>query len=218
MYYFPFGKKFFGKTKYGFTLIELIVVLVLIGIIAGITVPRYTGSIDTIKFRRSMSEIMYFLREARIYAMKKGSQTMVILDVENGLCWNDEEEVVILPLEIELFSDNPDDSEKKNWEFVFYPNGTAREQKLGFSSGQTTSVLHVEPLGGLVYYKMDEEMEKVVLYEKERRVLSNKEIKKVIAKYKYSDTVSGSVSDDEYLYEMDSAGEQGGFDDDTDGD
>ena len=57
------------RKKQGFTLLELIVVLVIIGIIAGVAVPRFTGSFDSIRFRKTMNELVYFLREARIKAM-----------------------------------------------------------------------------------------------------------------------------------------------------
>jgi len=66
------------RKKQGFTLIELIIVLVIIGIIAGVAVPRFTGSLESIRFRKTMNEVVYFLREARIKAMSTAKETNVV--------------------------------------------------------------------------------------------------------------------------------------------
>ena len=66
----------------GFTLIEIVVVLVIVGIIAGVTIPRFAGSFETIKFRRAMSDIVSFLRESRIASMSTGKAKTVTIDLK----------------------------------------------------------------------------------------------------------------------------------------
>ena len=59
------------------------------------------------------------------------------------------------------------------------------------------AVLRVEPLGGIVSYKMDEKMEQSFRYTRSGRVLSDEEIKKDIDKLKDSDRLTEEVLDKE---------------------
>jgi prepilin-type N-terminal cleavage/methylation domain-containing protein len=148
----------------GFTLIELIVVLVIMGIVAGVIVPRYAGSFDSIRFRKTMSEVVTFLREARIGAMAGAGTKHVTLDLRRGIFWNDDKKILRLPDEIEIFTDKAEGRDDETRIFTFYPNGTALEEKIGFVCDKMVAVLHVEPLGGLSYCNFNEGMEQSVRY------------------------------------------------------
>ena len=152
----------------GFTLIEIIIVLVIIGIIAGVTIPRFAGSFETIKFRKAMSDIVSFLRESRIAAMSTGKAKTVTIDLRKGFFWNDDKRILILPPQMETFTDKAD-------------------------AGCNQDVHQINnPLGGVVYYKVDDDMAMGVMYPRVKEPLSSEEIKKGIDKL----TVSDKLADD----------------------
>ena len=181
------------RKKQGFTLLELIVVLVIIGIIAGVAVPRFTGSFDSIRFRKTMNELVYFLREARIKAMSSAEATNVVFDFRGGYCYNEDKRIFIMPREIEAFTDKFEAKDEQTRIFMFYPNGTALEDKLGFVCDNMVAVLHVEPLGGMAYCKINEEMEQVVRYARNEEAPDEEEIKKDIDKSKDSDKLTEDI-------------------------
>ncbi|MCC6324985.1 MAG: type II secretion system GspH family protein [Candidatus Brocadia sp.] len=181
----------------GFTLIELIVVLAIIGIVAGVTIPRYAGSFDSIRFRQSMSDLVSFLRDARIKAMGTAGVYHVTLDLHRGFCWNDDKKILILPKNIEIFTDKIEAQNEHTKIFAFFPNGMALDVKLGFLCDTMVAVLRVEPLGGLAYYRMDETMEQVVRYTRDETELKVGELEKDIDILKDSDKLTSYGQADE---------------------
>lgn len=183
--------------KRGFTLIELIVVLVIIGIIAGVSVPKFAGSFDTIRFRKTITELLCFLRETRIKALATSETYHVTIDLHRGFCWNDDKKILKLPGNIEMFTDKIEARDDKTKVFTFFPNGMALDEKVGIACDKMVAVLHVEPLGGLTYYTMNEEMEQIVRYARSEEELSEEDIEKDIDKLKDFDKVTKDAPSDE---------------------
>ena len=185
----------------GFTLIELIIVLVIMGIVAGVAIPRYAGSFDSIRFRKTMSDLVSFLREARIKAMGTAGKYHVTMDLHRGICWNDDKKILKLPRNIEVFTDKIEARDERTKIFAFFPNGTALDEKLCFVCDTMVAVLHVEPLGGLAYYKMGEAMEQVIRYTRDGTELDEEELEKDIDILKDSDKLaSDSPADKVNMY------------------
>ena len=143
-----------------------------------------------------MNELVYFLREARIKAMATAKATNVVFDLRGGYCWNEDKRIFIMPRGTEVFTDKFEARDEQTRIFTFYPNGTALEDKLGFVCDNMVAVLHVEPLGGMAYYKINEEMEQVVRYARNEETPSEEEIEKDIDKSKESDKLAEDIDMD----------------------
>jgi prepilin-type N-terminal cleavage/methylation domain-containing protein len=62
-----------GKTEDGFTLLEALVVLAIVGMIAAIVAPNIGASLDLLSLRQSTSTMQADLRVARATAMRTGN-------------------------------------------------------------------------------------------------------------------------------------------------
>jgi type II secretion system protein H len=81
-------KKFYGPDRrqgrsYGFTLIELMVVIVIIGLMAAVATPMFARTIPRIKSRAEARNILNLIRVARSRAIAENSQYGVYLDINN---------------------------------------------------------------------------------------------------------------------------------------
>lgn len=63
----------------GFTLIETLVVLAIVGLIAGLAFPRLQAAIDGQQFRGSVATLTLALRETRARAVRTGGQAVFVL-------------------------------------------------------------------------------------------------------------------------------------------
>ena len=130
----------------GFSLLELMMVLLLLGLIAGISTPAIGRFLDNLEFRRQVGDISAVLRYARLSAVAKGEKVRVSIppeenqalrlaggveEVRPGL-FTEEGQLVMDPAEI-----------------VFYPEGRATPGILTFSMGNRRQSIIMDPLTAL---------------------------------------------------------------------
>ena len=71
------------KASLGFTLIELMIVIAVIGILAMVTVPKYQGLIDHYRLESSAQTVAVQLRNAKQYAMDRRTEVYVMFNSKN---------------------------------------------------------------------------------------------------------------------------------------
>lgn len=72
-----------GKRTAGFTMLELAIIVVIIGIIAAMAVPSFFSAIPRLKARTEARNILNFVRLARSKAVANGVQYGVYIDSNN---------------------------------------------------------------------------------------------------------------------------------------
>ena len=76
-------------TERGFSLIELIVVLVIIGMAAAVTAPFIFWTLERVEIRAAVKEIASSLRYARSVAISEKKEMRFYLDLDERLYWLD---------------------------------------------------------------------------------------------------------------------------------
>ncbi|MDD5758547.1 MAG: GspH/FimT family protein [Desulfobulbaceae bacterium] len=131
----------------GFSLIELLVVLVLIGIMAGVAAPPMGRFLDSLEFKKQTGKIMAAIRYARLKAITEGKvvvMTAVEGDATQGLTLsgavNEVRQLDLAEgatLEIEPL------------ELIFSPEGYATPGTLILTSGERSQTIFIDSMTAL---------------------------------------------------------------------
>ena len=138
------GKK--NRSIAGFTLLELMVVLLLVALLAGVTAPATGRFLSSLSFREQTANLLASLRYARLMAITKGQQVSVTMNDSDGRIISlsgavSEEKDFELP-EDSSFSFEPP-------EIVFYPEGQATPATLISTKGERVRKFFMDPLTAL---------------------------------------------------------------------
>lgn len=73
------------RNSKGFTLIELIIALVIMGVIAAIGIPNFLGWMSNYNLKAAANELYGSMQFARINAVKQNKEWAVVFDTANGI-------------------------------------------------------------------------------------------------------------------------------------
>ncbi len=138
----------------GFSLLELIMVLVIAGLLAAIVIPSLPGALESARLRSTAGELRAVLTLARTLAVSEARSRIVVCDFVRGEYGFDaDERRWLMPEGIRLAAIRLGDDDKENGvvRVRFYPDGSADETEVALSSSGGGRIrVSVDPLTGIV--------------------------------------------------------------------
>lgn len=139
----------------GFTLIEIMIVLVLIAVILGLSVFYFAGSIQSYKFYAAVRELSATMRYAHRLAMINGSDQTMTIDLDGkkfGLEGRGYKSIDPR-ISISVLDPSGGDERRGRYTFIFRPEGGAQGGTVVLGSGKKTVRIDIDPVMGSVVVK-----------------------------------------------------------------
>lgn len=132
---------------------ELLVVLVILGFMAGITAPSMGRFLNSLEFKKQTSKILAAFRYARLKAVAEGKSVEAVLseDTKKIILSGAAQETRDFKLEEE------DYLELKPDRVIFYPEGQVTPGSIIFHKGEKETKFIFDPLTGLTIPEVSEE-------------------------------------------------------------
>jgi len=151
------GKRSLLLASYGFTLVEVVVVLALLGIMAAVAVPAFRSLASEDDLTRSANEVAAVLRSAHMTALQRGIGVTVLLDAERGRYWIESEAdsawsqsatgTFALAAGVVLSADAP----RIRWTFDWF--GAGNREEVAVRSGTDVRLVGVDQWTGETYVR-----------------------------------------------------------------
>lgn len=136
----------------GFSLLELLVVMIIMGILAGVAGPSVGRFMNSLAFRKQSGRIMAAVRYARLKAVTNGRAVIMTLNPDNNNLRLDEGAVQ----EERELGLTADDTISLNPEIIkFSPDGHATPAAISFSKGDRSEKIIIDSLSGLPILDVD---------------------------------------------------------------
>jgi general secretion pathway protein H len=156
--------------KGGFTQLELIVVLAIMGLSAALVVPRLAGSLQNAQIKAALRDASNLMRRARVHSVLERKEYQVVVDRQTGTLSLQQPETpdgdppqtlsdVQLPKDLNIASLDSAFSRKKkqkqeNWVkkyLTFYPMGNSSGGSLHLTDGRERHyTIEINPFTGRV--------------------------------------------------------------------
>lgn len=149
-----------GKTETGITLIEMMVVVLLISLIVGISLPALTSGIDSLRLNQATTSIVNFVNSGLNRAERRQQTVEIIISKrDNSLAMRSTEPGFIRKMELpagiaithvlpELPPDSDDPDAPRS--FLLYPGGTAPRFGIEVVNRRNVErIVRVDPITGV---------------------------------------------------------------------
>ncbi len=148
----PLHFPFFILDRRGFSLLELLVVLLLLGLSAAIVLPSFERGLKAKEVRRSALEIAAVARNLRNRAIYESTFKRLIISPSENSYEASRHSKVHLSKDIRFTGIEGGEPLGDGLRgFVFYPNGSALGGEIGISGSEGSSyIIRLEPLTGRV--------------------------------------------------------------------
>lgn len=134
-------------------MIELLVVIVIMGVIAAVVIPRFGGGVSTTELKSSARQLASGLRLARSEAMASRQERFVTLDLEGRrfMVGSDQRAHSLASgVQLKLFTAQKDLVDDKVGAIRFYPDGGSNGGRVTISAGERKFEVDVDWLTGRV--------------------------------------------------------------------
>ncbi|MGV8073655.1 MAG: Tfp pilus assembly protein FimT/FimU [Syntrophobacteraceae bacterium] len=141
-----------GNASRGFSLIELMVVLFIMTITAGIILPRVGAGWKHIENKEFLQEFVQTIKRARLFAMNSGDIVPFRIRSSERLYDVAFPPQKVIPENVDIYADNLErDPETGDHLIFFYPDGSlvGNDIEIVFDKGQTYHI-SIHPLFGTV--------------------------------------------------------------------
>ena len=141
---------FAGRGQGGFSLIEMIAVIILIGIVMTLVSMSFSKSINSAKIRSASREVVAALRYTRGQAIVKGKQQVLLVDTENNTYQAPGKPVKELPKKMRLAIETAAGEQVSNTSggIRFFPDGSSTGGNIRVYAGEREWRVNVAWLTG----------------------------------------------------------------------